>query len=123
MLFQIIFSLLFILPLFGSLGVVIKGMNSELNKRNAEDQKVSTLKVIGYSIFSIIGVYIALFLIWLIWIPNFELPNLLKLFSYCLAAPYLLGVIGISFALKKVTEFGGSPAKITKSVSDGISES
>lgn len=122
MLFQIIFSLLFILPLFGSMSVLFKGITGEFKKKNTEDKKVSTAKIIGFSILLAIGLYIALFLIWLIWIPSFDLPYSLKIVSYCLAAPYLLGVIGVSFALKKATEFGASPSKMASSVSDSLSK-
>jgi Na+/H+ antiporter NhaA len=123
MLIQIILSLLFILPLFGSMSVLFKAVAGELKKKNIEDQKVSTVKIIGFSVLSAIGFYIALFLIWLIWIPNFDLPYSLKIVSYCLAAPYLLGVIGISVALKKATEFGASPSKMANAVSDSVSKS
>ena len=123
MLIQIILSLLFILPLFGSMSVLFKAVAGELKKKNIEDQNVSTVKIIGFSVLSAIGFYIALFLIWLIWIPNFDLPYSLKIVSYCLAAPYLLGVIGISVALKKATEFGASPSKMANAVSDSVSKS
>lgn len=122
MLFQIIFSVLFLLPLIGTLSVLVQAMKSELSKKNAEDQQVSKPKVIGYSVLTAIGLYFALFLLGLIWIPGFDFPYAIKVFSFCLTAPYLFGVIGISFALKKVTEAGSSPSKMVSSITDSISE-
>ncbi len=123
MFFKALFSLLFILPLIGSISVLVKGIRNELTKSKTDGQEASTPKLIGYSILTLIGLYITFFLIWLIWIPGLELPYGLKLFSYCLAAPYLIGVIGISYALSKATEVGASPSKMVNSVSKGIKES
>jgi ABC-type multidrug transport system permease subunit len=123
MMFKILFSLLFILPLVGSLSVLIKGIRNEFNKFKVSGQKASTAKLIGYSILSLIGLYITIFLVCMIWLTGFDLPYGLKLFSYCLAAPYLFGVIGIGYALSKAAEVGASPTKMANSVSNGIKES
>lgn len=122
MLFQIIFSVLFLLPLFGTLSVLIQAMKSESSKNNVEDQQVSKPKVIGYSVLTAIGFYIALFFLGLIWISGFDLPYAVKVFSFLLTVLYLFGVISISFALKKVTGAGSSPAKKIVTITDSISE-
>ncbi len=122
MLFKIIFSLLFILPIFGSMSVVIKAIKNELNKKNDPDKQFNIGKLIGMICVSLIGIYIGLFLVWFIWLPNIQLPFYIKLFSFFLAAPYLFGVIGFSYAMKKVTEAGGSSAKAATHISESIEE-
>lgn len=123
MLLRLILSLLFILPLFGSLSVLFKGILSEIRKKNIDDQKFSGARVVGFSILSVIGIYITLFIVWLIWFPNIELPYSLKVASFCIAAPYILGVIGVGWALKKATEFGASPSKMASSLANSMSSS
>jgi hypothetical protein len=54
--------------------------------------------------------------------PGIDLPFGVKLFSWLLTAPYLLGIIGISYALKKATEVGASSSKMANAVFDAIKE-
>ena len=123
MILKLILSLLFILPLVGSLSVLFKGIKNEFGKSKISDQKPSKAKLIGYFLISIIGLYIALFLVWFLWIPGIELPFYVKLVSWFMAAPYLLGVLGVSYALKMATEAGGSSSKMANAVADGLKKS
>ena len=122
MILKLILSLLFILPLIGSISVLLKGIKTELGKSKVTELKPSKAKLIGFFLLSIIGPYIALFLVWFLWIPGINLPFSVKLVSWILAAPYLLGVLGVSYALKMATETGGSPSKMANAVSDGLKE-
>lgn len=122
MLFQILFSLLFLLPLLGTMSVVLQCLKFELTKKNMADKKIHTLKLMGYSMLAATGLYIGLLLLGLIWIPDFDLPYAIKLVSFCLAVPYLLSVLGISFAVKNVAGFGGSSSKIVNHISENNSQ-
>ena len=93
MILKLILSLLFILPLIGSQSVLFKGIRNELRKSNDPKQRPSKVKMVGFSMVSIIGLYIALFLVWFLWIPGIDLPFSVKLVSWFLTAPYLLGVL------------------------------
>lgn len=123
MVLKLILSLLFILPLVGSLSVLLKGIKKEFDKSKIHDLKPSKAKLIGYFLLSIIGFYIALFLVWFLWIPGIDLPFWVKLVSWFLAAPYLLGILGVSYALKMATETGGSPSKMANAVAGGLKDS
>ncbi|MGD8833703.1 MAG: hypothetical protein PVJ19_02150 [Desulfobacteraceae bacterium] len=122
MLFQILFSLLFLLPLLGTMSVVLQCLKFELTKKNMADKKIHTLKLIGYLMLAATGLYIGLLLLGLIWIPDFDLPHAIKLVSFCLAVPYLFCVIGISFAVNNVAGFEGSSSKIVNHISENNSQ-
>lgn len=119
---KIFLSILFLFPLFGSMSVLIKLITQEFKIKKNSDFKVNKLKVTGILTFVLIGLYIGLFLIWYIWFPYIRLPLFVKIFSFILAAPYLLGVIGMGVALGKATEFGGSSTKMTSHVSESIKD-
>jgi hypothetical protein len=120
MLFKIIISTMFLFPIFGSMSVLIKAIFLELRKSKTPELSVNKLKVVGILLLTFIGLYIGLFIIWFIWLPSIQLPLFIKIFSTFLAAPYLFGVIGMGFALKKATEFGASPAKMASHISESI---
>ena len=122
MLLQIFFSILFLLPLLGTLSVVLRCLNVELARKNTRHYITHILKIMGYSALAATGIYIGMFLLGLVWIADFDLPNEVKLFSFCLAVPYLLSVIAISFAMKNASESGVPSVKIASQISDHISE-
>ena len=122
MLFQILFSLLIMLPLLGTMSVVLQCLKIEFTQKSMADKKIHTLKLMGYSLLAATGLYIAMFLLGLIWIPDFDLPGTIKAVSFCLAVPYLFGVLGISYTVKNVTELGGASSKIVNHISENISE-
>jgi hypothetical protein len=106
------------LPLLGTMSVVLQCLKNELTRKSMAGKKSHTLKLMGYSMLAATGLYIALFLLGLIWIPDFDLPHAIKLVSFCLAVPYLFSVLCISFTVKNVTEFGGSSSKIVNHISE-----
>ena len=120
MLFQILFSLLIMLPLLGTMSVVLQCLKIELTRKSMADNNIHTFKLMGYSILAATGLYIAMFLLGLIWIPDFDLPRTIKVVSFCLAVPYLFSVLGISYTVKNVTEFGGSTPKIVNHISESV---
>ena len=122
MIFQIAFSLVFILPIFGSMSVVFKAIRAELRKKASNEVEFRSLKLVAMIFLLLVGIYIGLFLVWLIWLPSMEIPFYLKLFSFLLAAPYLFGVIGFGYAMKKTTEVGGSPSKMASHIADSIKQ-
>ncbi len=122
MLFQILFSLLFLLPLMGTLSVVLRCLNIELSRKNASHYISHILKIMGYSALTATGIYIGMFLLGLTWIADFDLPDAVKLFSLGLAAPYLLSVIGISFAMKNATGSGVPPVEMATHISEHNTE-
>lgn len=119
---QIFFSLVFILPIFGSMSVIVRAIRAELNKKATGVGEFSALKLVGMIFLLLVGLYVGLFLVWFIWLPSMEIPFYLKLFSFLVAAPYLFGVIGFGLAMQKATEAGGSPSKMASHITDSIEQ-
>lgn len=119
---QIFLSLVFILPIFGSMSVVVGAIRAELIKKASGVGEFNALKLVGLIFLLLVGLYVGLFLVWFIWLPSIEIPFYLKLFSFIVVAPYLFGVIGFGLAMQKATEAGGSPSKIASHISDSIEQ-
>ena len=119
---KLLLSILFLIPLLGSMSVLIKLIIQEFKRKKETEFKINKLKVAGILIFAFIGLYIGLFIIWYIWFPYIQLPLFVKIFSLFLTAPYILGVIGMGIAVGKSTEFGGSSTKMTSHVSESIKD-
>lgn len=114
---KLILSAVFLILLFETLSVLTRGIKRELDKNMELGSTVNKFKIAGISALIVVGFYIELFLVWYIWLTDIQLHPYLKITTAFLAVFYLLGVVGLSFSMKKAPEFGGLASRMTTRLS------
>ncbi len=117
MLLKTIFSAIVFIILFETMSVLFRGVKRELEKEMELGARVNKFKIGSISMLIMAGFYIEFFLILVIWIPEIRLHLYLKIFTVFLAVSYMLGILGMSFSMKKAPEFHGLPTRMAPRVS------
>ncbi len=122
MIIKFMVSTVFLLLLFETAGVLIKSIKRELEKNLELGSRVDGLKVTGLCLLILAGLYVDFFLIWLIWIPEFQPHLYAKAATFFLAVSYIIGVMGMRFSMKKASEFGGLASRMPSRTSSRMEE-
>lgn len=116
----IILSIIFFLPLAGSIFMLIKTLAFQLvgwkDSRKSGSSRIGLIGRMALMVFAIgTGAFIGFFMVRFLWFPDYPLRTSLKIAGIVMVVPYL-GCLGAIFGLNPAVEFGSSASKITKAV-------
>lgn len=118
---KIIFlSIIFLLPLAGSIFMLIKTLAFQLvdwrDSRNSGSNRIGLIGKTALTVIAIgIGVFVGFIMVRFLWFPGYPLSTSLKIVGIVLVVPYL-GCLGAIFGLNPAIEFGSSASKIAKAL-------
>jgi len=116
----VVLSVIFLLPLAGSIFLLVKMLALQLidwkDSRQSGSNRIGLIGKTALIVITIaIGVFVGLFMVRFLWFPDFPLPTSLKIAGIVLVVPYL-GCLGAIFGLNPAIEFGSSASKIAKAL-------